>query len=77
MDDVERRAAFEKDLENRFKYHAPDSDRAAFHEQVRGVCYNAALALDQLIPDGREKSLVITKLEEVMFWSNAALARMP
>lgn len=29
------------------------------------------------LPDGREKSLAMTRLEEVMFWSNAAIAREP
>jgi len=33
------------------------------------------LELNEIIPDGREKSLAITHLEEVMFWSNAGLAR--
>lgn len=66
------------DLENRFKYHHPlTEDRVQAHERVRNMCYNLALAFSYRLPDGREKSLVLTKIEEVMFWANAAIARMP
>ena len=34
-----------------------------------------AHVLNELVPDSREKSLAITHLEEVMMWSNAAIAR--
>lgn len=65
-----------EDLEHRFSYHAPRTvRRASLHENVRSACLAAANALDELLPDGREKSVAITKLEEAMFWANAALAR--
>jgi len=32
---------------------------------------------NDVVPDGREMSLAITNLEQVMFWANAALARQP
>jgi hypothetical protein len=35
----------------------------------------AAQFVDRICPDGREKSTAITKLEEAMFWANAAIAR--
>ena len=31
--------------------------------------------LETLCPDSRELALAITKLEEVVFWANAAIAR--
>lgn len=63
------------DLENRFNYHKPDEAKAGVHEGVRGECKGLAYTLNELLPEGREKSLAITKLEEVMFWANAAIAR--
>lgn len=66
------------DLENRFDYHPPrDDETRRNHEQVRAICLSAALDIDQLVPEGREKSLAVTKLEEAMMWANAGIARRP
>lgn len=65
-----------KDLENRFAYHKPDSDaRIKGHETVRASCYELAKLLNVLVPEGREKSLATTHLEDVMMWANAGIAR--
>lgn len=63
------------ELDKRFTYHAPDAQRATAHGRVRVECADLAAFLDLHLPDGREKALALTKLEEVMFWSNAAIAR--
>jgi len=64
------------DLENRFKFHpANDRDTQVRHQTVRTMCLNLATNLDEIVPEGREKSLAITKLEEVMMWANAGIAR--
>ena len=66
------------ELENRFAYHPPLTDkRRQAHDDVRGLCLAMAERLNRLLPDGREKSVAVTNLEQVMFWSNAALARTP
>ena len=65
-----------KDLENRFAFHAASrQSRGSDHQGVRTACLTLAQYLSNLLPDGREQSLAITKLEEVMFWANAAIAR--
>lgn len=67
-----------KDLENRFAFHpATTEKRRESHEHVREAALNLAKFLNDVVPEGREKSLAITHLEETMFWSNAAIARQP
>lgn len=63
------------DLVNRFRFHRADEKKAELHNIVRTKCFQLATELNEILPEGREKSLAITKLEEVMFWGNAALAR--
>jgi hypothetical protein len=64
------------DLNNRFTYHPPNSeDKQRAHEDVRGMCLALAHELNDRLPEGREKALAITNLEQVMFWANAAIAR--
>lgn len=64
------------DIEHRFAYHAPTSPiRASEHASVRESCSMLAGLLNDIVPEGREKALALTKLEEVMFWANAAIAR--
>lgn len=64
-------------LAHRFQFHPADAQNTKdAHETVRDVCLEAA---DKIVeatgPESREQSLAITKLEEAMFWANAAIAR--
>lgn len=64
------------EVEWRFGYHPADSeDRQIAHANCRMKYINFAAQLARDLPAGREKSIVMTKLEEAMFWSNAAIAR--
>jgi hypothetical protein len=64
------------ELDRRFSHHPPpDEDRVKAHEGVRAVLSEVASYLVANTPAGREQSLAITKLEEAMYWANAALAR--
>lgn len=63
------------DIENRFSYHAPNEDAKARHEKARDILKVVASAMIQLVPYCREQSLILTHLEEAMFWANAAIAR--
>lgn len=63
------------DLDKRFKFHPATEVTRPRHQMIRESCRDFAGLLNAWLPDGREKSLAITHLEEVMMWSNAAIAR--
>ena len=65
----------EEELERRFSHHEPSEEKALLHTGIRIKVMYLARKIDECVPDGREKSLAMTKLEEVMFWANAAIAR--
>lgn len=62
-------------LDNNFKYHAPTQEKIAKHELVRSTFQDAAEGMKITLPQGREAAIVQTKIEEAMFWANAAIAR--
>lgn len=65
-----------EDIEHRFAFHAATTqEKRDEHTSVRQQCRRLADSLNEALPEGREKSLAVTKLEEVMFWANAAIAR--
>lgn len=67
-----------EELEHRFAFHPATTDeRRDAHERVRQACLDAALAIEDLVLDSREKSLATTNLEQAMFWANAGVARNP
>jgi hypothetical protein len=63
------------DLKNRFTYHTPTVGMPEKFKQMRKEAFNLSSLIDTYVPEGREKSLAITKLEEAIMWANAGLAR--
>ncbi|MGH3349297.1 MAG: DUF7681 family protein [Nocardioides sp.] len=64
------------DIEHRFAFHAASTqEKRDEHTSVRQNCRALADFINENVPEGREKALAITHLEEVMFWGNAAIAR--
>ena len=64
-----------KVIENNFTYHAPKEGQPAKYGAIREQAKAVAYLLDAVCPNSREKSLAMTKLEEVVFWANASIAR--
>ena len=62
-------------IDNNFCSHMLDSAQAEDAERIRGAAYIFAYAILQTVPDSRERSLALTKVEEAMFWANAGIAR--
>lgn len=65
----------EVEIHNRFTYHAPTPEKVKMHERIRELMITQAQVLNHVLPEGRDKALAFTKLEEVMFHANAAIAR--
>lgn len=64
------------EVRHRFLHHAPSKPEVAEnHSYVRREIGNLAEDLAEWLPEGREKALVLAKLEEAMFWANASIAR--
>lgn len=63
------------ELENRFGFHPATDETRELHQQVRTSFIEFTEELIGILPEGREKSLVLTHLEEASMWANAAIAR--
>jgi hypothetical protein len=63
------------DLYKRFAFEPEVREKAELHDRIRDLCQQVALNMDLILPDCRETSIVMTKIEEVMFWANSAVAR--
>jgi hypothetical protein len=62
-------------IENNFTYHAPKPGQPQRYEVIRNEAKELAMLIVEETPVSREQSLALTKLEEVVFWANAAIAR--
>ena len=64
------------DIEARFRHYKPKNDSVVEdHVELRALLKTVALDAIACVPPGRERSLMLTKLEEAMFWGNAGIAR--
>lgn len=68
-------AISKKEIDNRFTYHPPTPEQAALYEDIRSKAKSLATFLNRNVPDGRNKSLAITSLEDVVMRANAAVAQ--
>ena len=62
-------------IENNFTYHTPKEGQPEKYQSLRNQAKELAYLIDELVPNSREKSLAMTKLEEAIFWANAGIAR--
>jgi hypothetical protein len=64
-----------RELMNRFTYHAPKEGQPKKYEAMRAGALKLAELVNVSCPESREKALALNKLDEVVFWANAAIAR--
>ena len=65
------------EIHDRFHYHAPSPEGIKIHAELSGSFEALAALVEEICPDGREKSLAITNLEQAKFWASAGVARNP
>lgn len=67
-----------EEIEHRFGFHKAtiEGDNATVpdHALVRKLFKRFAQRLDEILEDGREKSLAFTHLEDASMWSHKAIA---
>ena len=64
-----------KRLERDFTYHPPKETQPLRYEEIRAYARTFAEIILLDCPRSREASLAMTKLDEVVFWANASIAR--
>lgn len=64
-----------ENLESRFKNYARKMGAEDRYSEVRKVGMFFSETLLKTVPESRERSLAITKIEEAMMWANAAIDR--
>ena len=66
------------EIENRFGYHKAtiegDEATAPRHHGLRRRFKEFANHLDEVLPEGRDKALAFTALEEASMWSHKSIA---
>lgn len=58
-----------------FSYHKPVGTQNDRYVEIRARARLLAEFICEYTPASREQSLAVTKLEEAVFWANAAIAR--
>jgi hypothetical protein len=63
-------------IERNFTYHSPKSEEdVKKYEKIREETRKYVREVINLLPDNRERGIAIERLEEVVLWANAAIAR--
>lgn len=62
-------------IDNNYQEHNLKPDGCILRNKLTDECKKLAHCIDWHCPDGREKSVALTKIEEAMFWANAAISR--
>jgi hypothetical protein len=65
----------DKTINNNFMYHAPKEGQPEIYQNIRSKAKELVFLIQHVVPESREKSLAITKIEEAVMWANAGIAR--
>ena len=62
-------------IERNFSVHEADEKQADAMGFIRERLKMIAIAIKDICPQSRERSLAMAKLEEAMFWTSASITR--
>ena len=57
-----------------FKYHSPNPDMVALHEEIRACMTATVIGVASSLPPSRERSTFITLMQQAQMMANAAVA---
>ena len=63
-----------RDVNERFRFHPATPATGPKHEEIRERHRELALWVLANVPNGRERALALTALQEAMMWANAGVA---
>jgi hypothetical protein len=58
-----------------FEYLKPTDQQVQMMAIIRGATHNYALCLENVLPDGPDKTYVLRKVREIGMWANVAITR--
>lgn len=67
----------EQERRDIYSYHAPSEEGIERHQNLTSAFMVIDTIVDEICPDGREKSICMTHLEEAKMMASAAVARNP
>lgn len=62
-------------LEKLFTYHPPKEGQPEKYERIREKAKELAYLLLEVCPETEEHAIALTRLQDVVFWANASIAR--
>lgn len=68
-------ASLKRRVDNDFSYHVPTPTMLPKFAMIRNRGKELANLLVELVPEGRERCIALTRLEEVVMHANAGIAR--
>lgn len=72
-----RMAVLSEEIENRVTYHAPSPGGVERHKALSEAAAAFMAVVESTVPEGREKSLAFTNIEQAKMWASAGVARNP
>jgi hypothetical protein len=67
---------FREETENKYGWHKGTEETMPLHQQVREGFKILHEALEDILPQGRARSLALTELENSAMWANKSVAEL-